>query len=78
MVSYARARAEGVGADGSAGFAERTERLVLVLLTVGFSGLLDMPVLLDVGLWAVAVLSWLTFGQRVWSVRGQLHNAGDE
>ncbi len=31
MVSYARARAEGLGADASTGIAERTERLTLVL-----------------------------------------------
>ena len=62
-----------MGADGSAGFAERTERLVLVLLMVGLLRFVrPVQCLLDIGLWAVAVLSWLTFGQRVWSVRGQL------
>lgn len=72
MVSYARARAEGLGADGSAGIAERTERLVLVLLCVGLSDLFNWPVLLDIGLWGVAVLSWITVVQRAWSVRSQL------
>lgn len=72
MVSYARARAEGLGADGSAGIAERTERLGLVLVCVGLSDLFDWPVLLDIGLWGVAVLSWITVVQRAWSVRSQL------
>jgi phosphatidylglycerophosphate synthase len=72
LVSYARARAEGLGADASVGIAERTERLVLTLVAAGFSGLLDMPWLLDVTLWVVAVLSWITVVQRIWAVRQQL------
>jgi len=72
LVSYARARAESLGADASKGIAERSERLVLVLLATGLSGLLDLPVLLTVGLWLVAVLSWITVGQRIWAVRQQL------
>jgi len=72
MVSYARARAEGLGADGSTGIAERTERLVLVLASAFFAGLLDLPWILDAGLWVVAVLAWVTVVQRIWSVRTQL------
>ena len=72
MVSYARARAEGLGADGSTGIAERTERLVLVLASAFFAGLLDLPWILNAGLWVVAVLAWVTVVQRIWSVRAQL------
>ena len=72
MVSYARARAEGLGADASTGIAERTERLVLTLAAAGVSGLLDLPWILDAGLWLVAVLSWITVAQRIWAVRHQL------
>jgi CDP-diacylglycerol--glycerol-3-phosphate 3-phosphatidyltransferase len=72
LVSYARARAEALGADGSMGVAERTERLVLVLAAVGLSDIFNEPVILAVGLWAVAILSWLTVGQRLWGVRRQL------
>jgi len=72
MVSYARARADGLGADASTGIAERTERLVLTLFTAGLSGLLDLPWILNAGLWAVAVLSWVTVVQRIWAVRRQL------
>ena len=72
MVSYARARAEGLGADASTGIAERTERLVLTLAAAGLSGLLDLPWILDVGLWLVAILSWITVAQRIWAVRQQL------
>ena len=72
LVSYARARAEGLGADGSVGIAERTERLVLTLGAAFLTGVFDTPWLLDGALWIVAVLSWVTVVQRIWSVRRQL------
>ena len=72
LVSYARSRAETVGADARVGIAERTERLVLILVAAGLSGLFDQPVILSVGAWLVAALSWITVGQRIWAVRRQL------
>lgn len=72
LVSYARARAESLGADASNGLAERSERLVLVLVATGLSGLFDLPLLLTLGMWLVAALSWFTVGQRIWAVRRQL------
>ena len=72
LVSYARARAEGLGANASAGIAERTERLVLTLAAAGLSGIFDAPWLLEVALWLVAALSWITVVQRIWAVRRQL------
>ncbi len=75
LVSYARARAEGLGADASAGIAERTERLVLTLAAAGLSGIFDAPWLLAAALWLVAALSWITVVQRIWAVRQQLHAA---
>jgi phosphatidylglycerophosphate synthase len=72
MVSYARARAEGLGAVATVGIAERSERLVLTLAATGLSGIFDAPWLLDAALWVVAVLSWVTVLQRIWAVRSQL------
>jgi CDP-diacylglycerol--glycerol-3-phosphate 3-phosphatidyltransferase len=72
LVSYARARAESLDADASTGIAERTERLVITLLAAFLSGIFDQPVLLEVGLWLVAVLAWVTVVQRIWAVRSQL------
>jgi CDP-diacylglycerol--glycerol-3-phosphate 3-phosphatidyltransferase len=68
MVSYARARAEGRGVRADVGLAERAERIVIILLSTGLSGL-GVPYVLPVGLWALAVLSTVTFGQRVLVVR---------
>ena len=76
MVSYVRARAESLGAKADVGVAERTERLVLILVAVGLSGLFDEPVILIVGAWIVAILSWVTFLQRLFVVRSQLLTGG--
>lgn len=68
LVSYARARAEGLGIKADVGIAERTERLLIGLVGIGLSGL-GVPYVLSIGLWSVAVLSAITFGQRVYAVR---------
>jgi CDP-diacylglycerol---glycerol-3-phosphate 3-phosphatidyltransferase len=68
MVSYARARAEGLGVRADVGLAERSERIVIILVSTGLSGL-GVPYVLPVGLWALAAASTVTFGQRVLVVR---------
>jgi CDP-diacylglycerol--glycerol-3-phosphate 3-phosphatidyltransferase len=68
LVSYAKARAEGLGLRCDVGIAERTERLLIGLVSAGLSGL-GVPFVLAIGLWALAVLSTITFGQRVLAVR---------
>jgi CDP-diacylglycerol---glycerol-3-phosphate 3-phosphatidyltransferase len=68
LVSYAKARAEGLGIKCDVGIAERTERLLIGLVAIGLSGL-GVPYVLSVGLWILAVLSAITFGQRIYAVR---------
>jgi CDP-diacylglycerol---glycerol-3-phosphate 3-phosphatidyltransferase len=68
MVSYARAKAEGIGVRADVGVAERSERLVLVLVVAGLTGL-GVPFVLAIGLWLLAVGSTVTFVQRVLVVR---------
>jgi CDP-diacylglycerol---glycerol-3-phosphate 3-phosphatidyltransferase len=68
LVSYTRARAEGLGIKCDVGIAERTERLLIGLVAIGLAGL-GVPYVLSIGLWIVAVLSAITFGQRVYAVR---------
>src|SRR6266571_3564960 len=68
LVSYARARAEGLGIKCDVGIAERTERLLIGLVAIGLSGL-GVPYVLSAGLWILAGLSAITFGQRVLAVR---------
>ncbi len=72
VVSYARARAEGLGLTANVGIAERAERLVLVLAATGFVGLLHLPdLVLGVVLAILAVASLVTVIQRVLTVRAQ-------
>jgi CDP-diacylglycerol--glycerol-3-phosphate 3-phosphatidyltransferase len=68
LVSYAKARAEGLGLRCDVGIAERTERLLIGLGAIGLAGL-GVPYVLSIGLWILAVLSAFTFGQRVYAVR---------
>ena len=71
VTSYARARAESLGFDAKVGIAERSDRLVIILAMTGLSGLFDLPVLLEVALWVLAVASTVTVVQRIWAVRRQ-------
>jgi len=67
LVSYAKARAEGLGLRCDVGLAERTERLVIGLVAAGLAGL-GVPYVLPAGLWLLAAASTFTFGQRVLAV----------
>ena len=71
VTSYAKARAESLGMTCNVGIAERSERLIVVLAFTGFAGLLDLPVLLTIALWGLAVVTTITVGQRVVEVRRQ-------
>jgi CDP-diacylglycerol---glycerol-3-phosphate 3-phosphatidyltransferase len=68
LVSYAKARAEGLGLRADVGLAERTERLLIALVAAGLAGL-GVPYVLSIGLWVLAAASAFTFGQRVLAVR---------
>lgn len=68
LVSYARARAEGLGLRCDVGIAERPERMVVGLTSAGLAGL-GVPYVLPAGLWLLAAASAVTFGQRVLATR---------
>jgi CDP-diacylglycerol--glycerol-3-phosphate 3-phosphatidyltransferase len=70
VVSYAKARAEGLGLRCDVGLAERAERLILVLLGTLLAGL-GLEVALAVALWLLAVASAVTVVQRLVEVRRQ-------
>lgn len=71
VTSYARARAEGLGFQAKVGIAERADRLVAILVMTGFSAIFDLPILMYVALWALAIASTVTVVQRIWVVRQQ-------
>ena len=67
LVSYARARAEGIGLSASVGLAPRTERLVLIIAGIALAGLGFTPILIGI-LFLVAALTVVTVVQRIWHV----------
>jgi CDP-diacylglycerol--glycerol-3-phosphate 3-phosphatidyltransferase len=71
VVSYAKARAEGLGMTANVGIAERAERVVTVLIATGLVGLGVNEVLLAVVLALLAVASLITVVQRMLEVRRQ-------
>jgi CDP-diacylglycerol---glycerol-3-phosphate 3-phosphatidyltransferase len=72
VVSYARARAEGLGMRADVGIAERADRLVIVLLGAGLVGLGAPEMLLLIVLLLLAAASLVTVVQRVLAVRSQV------
>ncbi len=70
LVSYIKARAEGLGMTCNVGFAERTERLIIVLIGTGLAGL-GLPYVHAVALWLLVAASAVTVVQRLVEVRRQ-------
>jgi CDP-diacylglycerol--glycerol-3-phosphate 3-phosphatidyltransferase/CDP-diacylglycerol--inositol 3-phosphatidyltransferase len=71
VTSYARARAESLGMDAKGGIAERADRLVSILVMTGLAGMFDLPILMYVTLWALALASTYTVVFRVLKVHRQ-------
>ncbi|MFV2113004.1 phosphatidylinositol phosphate synthase [Micromonospora sp. LOL_025] len=80
LVSYVKARAEGLGMTCNVGIAERTERLLIV----GVGGLLTgvgVDPALEIALWLLAAVSIFTVGQRMAHVYRQaqrVHTPGGQ
>lgn len=72
VTSYAKARAEAVGATANVGIAERAERLLVAGIATLLAGL-GVPYVLPIALWILGALGLITIAQRIWTVRAQLH-----
>ena len=68
LVSYTRARAEGLGMTAEVGLAPRVERLVLAIGGIGLAGI-GFEIGLIGALVVVATLSVATTAQRIWHVQ---------
>ncbi|GAB3126495.1 CDP-alcohol phosphatidyltransferase family protein [Tsukamurella serpentis] len=68
VISYAKARAEASGLSGDGGWIERPERLIIVLVGAGFTGL-GLWWAVHVALWLLAAMSIVTVVQRALTVR---------
>jgi CDP-diacylglycerol--glycerol-3-phosphate 3-phosphatidyltransferase len=72
MVSYTRARAEGLGLECRVGWFERPERMVLIIL----AGVLKVFWAMSAALLLLAILSFITAAQRVTHVYRITRGAG--
>jgi CDP-diacylglycerol--glycerol-3-phosphate 3-phosphatidyltransferase len=71
VTSYIKARAEGLGLRCDVGFAERSERLLTILVLTGLSGIFGADWLRVTALWLLAAATTYTVGQRLVEVRRQ-------
>ena len=67
VISSPQARAEASGLNGDGGLIERPDRLVIVLVGAGVTGM-GVPWAIHVAMWVLAVASVITVGQRMWSI----------
>ena len=81
MVSYTRARAEGLGIDCSVGLLQRPERIILVTFSCVLAGVFHphfSDIILYIGLGIVAIFSNFTAYQRMRHVREQTMKLTDK
>lgn len=64
MVSYVKAKAESLDIECEGGFAERTERLMIALIAISLHGL-NLPFILAIGMWILALASVYTAIERL-------------
>jgi CDP-diacylglycerol--glycerol-3-phosphate 3-phosphatidyltransferase len=74
LIPYIRAKAESYSIECSVGIAERTERLIIILIAAGLHGL-DVPYALAAGFWSLAILGVSTVVQRMLVVRNGLRTS---
>ncbi|HEV2888521.1 MAG TPA: CDP-alcohol phosphatidyltransferase family protein [Jatrophihabitans sp.] len=69
LTSYIKARAEGAGFSCNVGIAERTERLIIVLVGTGLTGWpFRVPYVQAIALWVLVAASAVTVVQRLATV----------
>lgn len=69
MVSYVRARAEGMDIECKVGVMQRTERVVLLALGAILTGVSGELVCLTIAVWVIAIGANLTAFRRLWHCR---------
>ena len=77
VTSYARARAESVGFEAKNGIATRSDRLVIILVSMALTGGTHADIWLTIGMVLLALLGMITVWQRIHTVYRQMREAGD-
>jgi CDP-diacylglycerol--glycerol-3-phosphate 3-phosphatidyltransferase len=67
LISYIKARAEGLGIPCEVGVAERAERLIVLLTSTGLYGL-GVTSAMAIGLWFLVIINAITVVQRFFVV----------
>lgn len=76
VTSYIRARAQSIGLDAKNGIATRSDRLVIILVGIGLTGM-GLPVaVLSCFMVLLAVLGAVTVGQRLYTVYSSAKEKG--
>lgn len=85
VTSYARARAESLGMTAKVGIAERSDRLVSILVMTGLADIFRMVfdndaflILIPITLGLLAIASTITVIQRILTVRDQANAAAGQ
>ena len=85
VTSYARARAESLGMTAKVGIAERSDRLVSILVMTGLADIFRMVfdndaflIMIPITLGLLAVASTITVVQRILTVRDQANAAAGQ
>jgi CDP-diacylglycerol---glycerol-3-phosphate 3-phosphatidyltransferase len=63
LISYIKAKAESLDISCEVGIAERSERLIILLVATGLYGL-GVDLALEIGLWILALINLITVFQR--------------
>lgn len=71
VISYEKARAEGLGMTCEVGVADRPARLLIMLIATGLVGFGVPDLLIAVALWVLAALTAITLVQRLLEVHRQ-------
>ena len=64
LIPYIRAKAESLQIECTGGIAERTERLIIILLAILLEGF-SVPYALSIGIWVLLALAIITVIQRM-------------
>lgn len=76
MVSYARARAEGLGEDCKVGIMERPERIAVIITASVFTGIFNRHWIFEIALWVLAVFTNVTAMQRILHIHKKTKGQG--
>lgn len=74
VTSYARARGESVGVEAKKGLITRADRVAIILISMGLSGLTGWLLWLSLAMFILCIGGIITVIQRIFEVKNLLKN----